>query len=174
MAKEDWRKESYKRIYNESKYKLRNTWNPKNYKKIHYDRYGNERKEYWTEGRSKPNAVYKNKQRIDSGGCFITSACIEAKDLPDNCYELETLRAFRNEKLLKTDKGIQLIKRYYTIAPRIVNAINNNRNSKEIYNQIYKKILKVTQLIENGKRTKAISVYNKMVDDLKADYLKYD
>ena len=31
-----------------------------------------------------------------SGGCYLTSACMYSKGLPDDCYELETLRNFRD------------------------------------------------------------------------------
>ena len=37
--------------------------------------------------------IYKGN---DSGGCFLTSACTEARGLPDDCHELTVLRAFRD------------------------------------------------------------------------------
>lgn len=33
--------------------------------------------------------IYKGN---DSGGCFLTSACTEARGLPDDCHELTVLR----------------------------------------------------------------------------------
>ena len=32
-----------------------------------------------------------------SGGCYFTSACVEAQGLPDDCHELTALRKFRDE-----------------------------------------------------------------------------
>lgn len=45
------------------------------------------------------------KAGTSSGGCFLTSACTEAKGLADDCYELTMLRAFRDEYLVKQKSG---------------------------------------------------------------------
>ena len=41
----------------------------------------------------------------NSSGCYLTSACIFAKGLKDDCHELTTLRQFRDQWLAKTTKG---------------------------------------------------------------------
>ena len=38
---------------------------------------------------------YKNRNSSSSTGCFLTSACVEAKGLPDDCREL-TVKIFAN------------------------------------------------------------------------------
>ena len=66
----------------------------------------------------------------DSGGCFLTTACTEAKGLPDNCRELETLRHFRDNYMMNVPEGKADIAHYYKTAPSIVNAINNSPTAK--------------------------------------------
>ena len=34
----------------------------------------------------------------NDSGCFLTTACIRAKGLPDDCMELQTLRAYRDDR----------------------------------------------------------------------------
>lgn len=53
-------------------------------------------------------------------GCFITTACIESRGLPVDCYELETLRKFRDNWVSKHENGPAEIGIYYEIAPKIV------------------------------------------------------
>lgn len=95
-----------------------------------------------------------------SGGCYLTSACIIAKNLPDNCYELETLRHFRDHWLMEQENGIQLIADYYAKAPKIVSAINEDPNKISIYNQIYSNlILPCLRYIENNQFEEAKELY---------------
>ena len=37
---------------------------------------------------------YEEGTGTSSGGCYLTSACVESKNLPDNCHELTVLRQF--------------------------------------------------------------------------------
>ena len=72
-----------------------------------------------------PLSKYKVKFEESRGGCFITTACIEAKNLPDYCAELNILRKFRDEFIRTLPYGEQLIREYYEIAPLIVAAIDS-------------------------------------------------
>ena len=71
----------------------------------------------------------------------MTSACIESKRLPDDCYELTTLRNFRDTWLSSTEEGKAIIKQYYAIAPSIVTAINKSDNNKAVYDSIYNEMV---------------------------------
>ena len=61
--------------------------------------------------------VAKKEKSSSSGGCFITTACVEAAKLPDNCIELESMRHLRDVYLAKSDEGRGLIQEYYKIEP---------------------------------------------------------
>ena len=43
------------------------------------------------------------------GGCFLTSACVKFKGLPDDCAELETLRAFREQQAYRPPSGCKTL-----------------------------------------------------------------
>ena len=83
-----------------------------------------------------------------SGPCFITTACVEAAGLPDNCTELETMRYFRDGYLAKCDEGKRMIEEYYEIAPRIVEKIKREENSDEVFSDIFTEIRKTVVLIK--------------------------
>lgn len=107
------------------------------------------------------------------GGCFLTSACVEAKGLPDDCEELQTLRKFRDEYLAKQECGSCEIKHYYQVAPAIVDAINKLPNKAEIWDQIYTRlILCCVEWIQTGENEKAYNTYKRAVIELKEKYIK--
>ena len=53
-------------------------------------------------------------------GCFITTACCETLGLDDDCFELRTLRRYRDEVLAKRPGGSGEIAAYYQLAPLIL------------------------------------------------------
>ena len=98
-------------------------------------------------------------------GCFITSATLKTLNKPDDCYELQTFRHFR-DSWLKTNHPEDII-RYYLTAPKIVNAIDNMEDSKEIYESVWHTYLKkCLTLIENEENESAYCEYKSMVKEL--------
>ncbi len=99
-----------------------------------------------------------------SGGCFLTSACVEAMGLPDDCYELTTLRKFRDEYLAKQECGACEIAHYYQVAPEIVSRIHNCENANMIFDKIYMELVApCVRLIEEGKLAEAHTKYREYV-----------
>lgn len=111
------------------------------------------------------NSWEEASDRLSSGSssCFLTSACCEYRNLPDNCYELERLRQFRDTYIKKQEYGAELIKNYYDIAPEIIEAINQNPQKGDIYQNIWDKIHVIIQLIDQDKPDVAIIEYMLMV-----------
>ena len=56
-------------------------------------------------------------------GCFLTTAAVETIGLADDCWELETLRDFRDGWLADQDGGERDIATYYERAPAIAYAL---------------------------------------------------
>lgn len=85
-----------------------------------------------------------------STGCFLTTACCTYKGLPDDCYELQALRKFRDTVLKKTETGTALVQLYYEQAPKIVERIDRLSEEKRdaILNWLYQEISQVAALIE--------------------------
>lgn len=104
------------------------------------------------------------KGRDSSGGCFLTSACTEARGLPDDCYELTTLRAFRDGYMKSFPQGQADICHYYHTAPAIVAKVRTLPNAKEVFDRIYEElVLPCVGLIEKGNNEEAYTQYRRYV-----------
>ncbi len=113
------------------------------------------------------------KGESSSGGCYLTSACIRAKGLPDDCDELTTLRAFRDGWLKKQSYGKSEICEYYSVAPRIVDAIDSLPDSTDIWCNLYNSlIVPCVQMIKNEDYTGAHDLYLKTSRNLSLKYLQ--
>ena len=109
-------------------------------------------------------------QRSDQG-CYLTTACVQYKGLPDDCYELSTLRNFRDQYVTKLPNGEELVKKYYKTASQIVEIINNSANKDEIYSKMYDFILLCIEKINANDYESALNLYITMVDKLSYRFL---
>lgn len=98
-----------------------------------------------------------------SSGCFLTSACCEYMGLPDDCEELTTMRAFRDNVLVKSETGKALKEQYYKIAPGILKKIEEHPEKDEIFKWIYEEIQEIVKLVKENKNDEAICRYVLMV-----------
>lgn len=113
--------------------------------------------------------IYKGES---SGGCYLTSACVEAKGLPDDCYELMTLRKFRDGWLREQKDGEADIAAYYSTAPAIVDAIKKRPDSMTVFDMIYAELVRpCVDWIEQGKLEEARRHYQAFTLKLKEQYL---
>ena len=107
-----------------------------------------------------------------SGGCYLTTACVEHKGLADDCFELSTLRKFRDTYMKELPSGKEEVQEYYETAPRIVDAINSGNDSESVYETIYSNVIEpCVELIREGKNEEAHVKYKEMVTELKSKYL---
>lgn len=105
-----------------------------------------------------------------SGSCYLTTACMKhfRKKFDDNCYELTTLRWFRDKFVSKED-----IEHYYKIAPIIVETIDKEEKSDIVYDYIYNNIVDYcVKQIENGNYDAAYSRYKNSVLTLEEQFVK--
>jgi len=89
----------------------------------------------------KPDSKTKSSSS-SSSGCYLTTACVVSRGLPDDCDELQTLRAFRDSYLVALPNGREEIEQYYQMAPGIVSNIDKQSNREEIWNQVYTDLVK--------------------------------
>ena len=107
----------------------------------------------------------------DDDDCFLTSACVHSKGLPDDCEELSSLRYLRDEYMMHYDEGRRLISSYYSDGPAVVKAINNCSNKDVIYNYIYDYMVRPTvDLTRQKKYSEAVTHYKSFVDALMKEY----
>lgn len=106
-----------------------------------------------------------------SGSCFLTSACVEAKGLPDDCHELTVLRNFRDGYLSSLPTGKEEIAEYYLVAPAIVEAIKQRDNAMAIFDGIYEQlVLPCVRHIEAGENEQAHTLYRNAVKELSLQF----
>ncbi|SHH23804.1 CFI-box-CTERM domain-containing protein [Clostridium grantii] len=100
--------------------------------------------------------------------CFITTAVCEYFNKSDDCYELTTLRQFRDEWLCYQPEGKKLITEYYDIAPMIVNKLQELSVKDVIYNELWNNyISSCIRHIENNEYQRCKELYISMVSYLK-------
>lgn len=98
------------------------------------------------------------------GGCFLTEAVMAATGQGDDAPELEVLRMYRDQVLMRSPAGQQLVAAYEEMAPGIVDAINMSPNAAELYSQLYQQyIAPCVQAIQSGDHQQALQLYSQMV-----------
>lgn len=96
--------------------------------------------------------------------CFITTAVCGTLGLPDDCRQLRALRKFRDEFMESTEEGVDLVIRYYDLAPRIVEVLDVMPEGKFHYNYMLTNFIEPALLhIANGRNEEAQGVYCAMV-----------
>lgn len=112
-----------------------------------------------------------NHESSGSEGCFLTTACVDIKGLPDNCRELETLRSYRDTYLKNRENGLSDINLYYDVAPKIVANINKLPDSKAIWEKMYEDlVIPCIKLIDEGKNEETYILYKNTVAELLEKY----
>ena len=103
--------------------------------------------------------------------CYITTAVCRSMNKPDDCYELTTLRKYRDGYLLRSEGGRDIVEEYYDIAPTIVKRIDRQDNADEIYRGIWEDYLSpCIRFIEEDRNEACRELYMAMVRDLQKEY----
>ncbi len=117
-------------------------------------------------------AVVNPRNREEEGNCFLTTACIKYYGLKDDCYELKTLREFRDNYLLSSTQGKELVKQYYKVAPIIVKSLEADSRRKILFEEIFSQIKLACLAIERGEFDNATKIYESAVINLYQKYCK--
>lgn len=107
--------------------------------------------------KGKANEIESNENK---SGCYLTTACISVQQdmFDDSCDELNTLRNFRDTYLMQNYPNE--INEYYSLAPVIIDAINTQVNSKDIYTAMYNDlVMTCLKLIRGGQLDQAYEHY---------------
>ena len=120
---------------------------------------------YYPNGGIKAVINPRNKGEEESK-CFITTSCVKYFELKDDCYELETLRKFRDKYLLKSNKGRKLVSQYYEIAPALVRQLESSPNKKKLFKRVFTDIQASCKAIEEKNYEEAREIYKNAVSRL--------
>ena len=112
------------------------------------------------------------KKRSDTGttkkksGCFLSTAACHFKGLRDDCYELESLRRFRDDYLMSSADGAAMVSHYYDVAPIICERLTEPADLE----QVWQIICSCVKAIDLGQNDKAAREYTEMVKSLQLKY----
>jgi len=119
------------------------------------------------------SALKANKCEMPSGSCFLTTASCDLLGRPDDCWELETLRAYRDDVLARSSRGREYIQEYYATAPRILSALPASgwRRGAALSRIYLFTVLPCAALITAGMTEAAFALYRRSVRVLSSRYL---
>lgn len=96
--------------------------------------------------------------------CFLTTATCEVVGLEDDCWELTTLRRFRDGWLAWQEGGVEDIARYYRDAPAIARALGSDRQAAlRLY---WTRIVPSALAAQLGANKLARRIYTRMMGEL--------
>ncbi len=99
--------------------------------------------------------------------CFMTSATCDVLGLGDGCWELNSMRSFRDHHLAHMPGGEAQIKAYYQHAPAIAQRLmSTDSGRKELLKIYYAIILPCAILTRIGAQQTCRNLYTRMVDRL--------
>ena len=137
-----------------------------------YEPHGHDASRNHSRSSSSSFSLFSDPEPEQDEGCFLTTACTAARNLPDDCYELQTLRKYRDSYLNGFAEGIAAVNNYYDIAPKIVSAIDALPEANEIWKNVYNDlVLPCIKLIEDGNNEEAYTVYRDYTFNLADKYL---
>lgn len=106
-----------------------------------------------------------------SSTCYISTACVAARGLPDNARQLEVLRRFRDEYVAHRPDGPDLIARYYAAAPGILASIGARADSQQLLRAVFEELVEPSvQMIEAGEFEQALALYRAIVTRLEHEH----
>lgn len=112
-------------------------------------------------------------ERAQGDNCFLTTACVQARGLPDDCDELQTMRGFRDNFLMYQTNGGNDVALYYKVAPTIVREINMRTDADTVWDGIYRQLVEpCVRLVKAGENQKAYELYKRITLDLVEKYAK--
>lgn len=102
------------------------------------------------------------------GGCFLTTACVDAMGMSDDCWVLETARKFRDTYMTETPEKALEIKEYYEIAPKVVEQISKRTDATKVWKRFFwGDIIPFVFEIQENNLEKAHELYRKLIKKAK-------
>jgi hypothetical protein len=99
-------------------------------------------------------------------GCFLTTACCEVLGLSDDCFELRTLRRYRDRVLIAMPGGQAALAAYYLAAPSILERLPQEARAARLLSVYMRFILPSAVAARLGMNRLAYSLYARMMDEL--------
>jgi len=103
-------------------------------------------------------------------GCFLTTACCGVLGLGDDCFELRTLRRYRDDVVTYMPEGRAAIAAYYTIAPTVVARLGQRDAVPHLLSIYARFVLPSAIAARLGLNRLAFRLYRRMMRDLTREF----
>ena len=107
-------------------------------------------------------------------GCFLTTACCEVLGLSDDCFELRTLRRYRDRVLIAMPDGHAALAAYYLVAPSILERLPQEERATQLLSVYIRFILPSAVAARLGLDRLAYALYARMMDKLFCAYAPHE
>ncbi|XSG81129.1 MAG: CFI-box-CTERM domain-containing protein [Methyloligella sp. ZOD6] len=124
-----------------------------------------------TQQRDKLQAELEEGKCQEPQGCFLTTACCDALGLPDNCFELATLRRYRDRILAATPEGREAIADYYRLAPPLLSALQGPERSSRLLGLYWRYILPSAITAKLHLNGLTFRIYSSMISKLQRELI---
>ena len=106
---------------------------------------------------------------VSPEGCFVTTACCNVLGLDDDCFELQSLRRYRDDVLAKQTGGAEAIARYYAKAPRILAQLSTETCESRLLSVYARFVLPAAVAAKLGLNALAYRLYMRMLNELSTE-----
>lgn len=104
-------------------------------------------------------------------GSFICTATIDTLGTECGTTFLKALKDYRDVEIMSNKEGIDMVRYYTVIGPRIVEAINNDLEKHTVYAYLWNNYIEpLGALVENNEQEKVIYIYFTMMDEMVKRY----
>lgn len=110
---------------------------------------------------------------FQTGACFLTTAAVDVVGLPDDCWELRQLRAFRDRYAARGPAQAKTMAHYYRIAPVVVHRVDARRERARTWLGVYfGSIVPAAIAAQLGWDRLALVIYSRMTQRLIATFVQ--
>lgn len=106
---------------------------------------------------------HSNHSKGGGGGCYITTACLDALSLPKDSLEMIAMKVLTKEHILKSFQGKKDYITYGRKAPVIVQAIESRDDSQDIWKRVYGALKNITSAVLSSDYERAHQQYKDLV-----------
>ena len=104
-------------------------------------------------------------------GCYVTTACLDALNLPKESLELVAMKVLTREHILKSFSGKKDYLSYQKKGPAIVSAISTQKDPGSIWERVYEQLQNVTQSVLDGNYVRGHQQYKDLILGLEAQFV---
>jgi hypothetical protein len=102
--------------------------------------------------------------------CFISTACVTRAGLPDDCHELEALRALRKRHIQFALDGPEFLAEYAANSPNIIERMDQDPEADQLWQSLLVETKQVVALVDSYRDDEAFEECKRIYRQLREKY----